>query len=616
MISSNAKWIWVNSNPQKNEYAYFEGEYDWSGEKVRLFLAAETDYILYVNEKRVAFGQFAGYPTEKYYDEIDLAPHSQNGNNRFRITVRYEGINCATHIDDGAGAIFSLRVGERDILWSNENTKGGYDNRYLQHLDRKITVQLGLTSGMRSGNEFIESECVLVEKTYNIKPRPVLKTVLGQAIEGERISHTRLLYDLGRESVGYLFLRIRAKEAGELQVVYGEHIADGGVRQRIGHRDFSLDFQYDAGEHCFEQFFIRVAARYLEVNAPEGVEVFSIGLLPALYPVTEKEHSLTGLDARIYDTCVRTLRLCMNLHYEDCPWREQALYVLDSRNQMLCGYHAFKETDFQRANLVFMAKGTRSDGLLELTYPAINTPAIPFFSLMYPVAVYEYIQHTGDKSILGEVMPTVNRFMREFASRIDQNVLLAEFPSPYWNFYEWTPNSDGAAKDERYHLILNCAFVYSCQYFSKLCDMIGESFTVDVERIKRAIEETFLNRESGVFVLSPASGESASQLGNAMALLVGLGDGRTVDAIKNDARLIPASLSMLTFVFDALLARDANCKDYILEHIRKTYGHMLSCGATSFWETIDGESAFRGAGSLCHGWSAIPIHYYHIFDML
>ena len=288
MISSNAKWIWVNSHPQKNEYAYFDGEYDWSGEKVRLFLAAETDYILYVNEKRVAFGQFAGYPTEKYYDEIDLAPHSQNGNNRIRITVRYEGINCATHIDDGAGVIFSLRVGERDILWSNENTKGGYDNRYLQHLDRKITVQLGLTSGMRSGNEFIESECVLVEKTYNIKPRPVLKTVLGQAIEGERISHTRLLYDLGRESVGYLFLRIRAKEAGELQVVYGEHIADGGVRQRIGHRDFSLDFQYDAGEHCFEQFFIRVAARYLEVKAPEGVEVFSIGLLPALYPVTEK----------------------------------------------------------------------------------------------------------------------------------------------------------------------------------------------------------------------------------------------------------------------------------------------------------------------------------------
>ena len=616
MISPKAKWIWVNSNPQKNEYAYFEGEYDWSGEEARLFLAAETDYVLYVNEKRVSFGQFAGYPTEKYYDEIDLTPHSQKGGNRFRITVRYEGINSATHIDDGAGVIFSLHVGDREVLWSDANTQGGYDNRYLQHLDRYITVQLGLTSGMHSGNDFAKSPCVLVEKTYNIKPRPVLKTVLEEAVEGKRISHERYLYDLGRETAGYLFLHIRAEQVGELQVAYGEHIADGCVRQRIKTRDFSLNFQYDAGEHSFEQFFIRVAARYIEVNAPEGVEVLSVGLLPALYPVTEKEHSLTGLDARIYDTCVRTLRLCMNLHYEDCPWREQGLYVLDSRNQMLCGYHAFKETDFQRANLVFMAKGTRSDGLLELTYPAINTPAIPFFSLMYPVAVYEYIQHTNDKSILDEVMPTIKRFMHEFASRIDQNGLLAELPSPYWNFYEWTANSDGAEKDERYHLILNCAFVYSCQHFAKLCDMAGESFDVDVERIKRAIEDTFFERESGVFILSPASGESASQLGNAMALLVGLGDGRTVDALKKDERLIPASLSMLPFVFDALLARDANCKDYILENIRKTYGKMLEAGATSFWETIDGESAFCGAGSLCHGWSAIPIQYYHIFDML
>ena len=32
---------------------------------------------------------------------------------------------------------------------------------------------------------------------------------------------------------------------------------------------------------------------------------------------------------------------------------------------------------------------------------------------------------------------------------------------------------------------------------------------------------------------------------------------------------------------------------------------------TTFWETIDGEKAFENAGSLCHGWSAMPIYYYH-----
>ncbi len=616
MISSEAKWIWINDRPQKNEYAYFEGEYDWNGEQALFSIAAETDYILYVNERRVAFGQFAGYPTEKYCDEIKISRYCRQGKNHIRITVRYEGINSATHIDDGAGVIFSLTLDDKTVLLSGEHTRGGYDNRYLQHVERKITSQLGLTSGMRSGSDFAPCKCVLAEKTTNIQPRPVKKTVIGKAIEGIRLDTESSVYDLGYEMAGYLFLRIRAERRGALQVSYGEHIADGSVRQRIGHRDFSLDFEYDEGEHSFEQFFIRIAARYLQVDAPEGVEVLSIGLLPTHYPVSEKAHiPLSWPDSRIYDTAVRTLHLCMNLHYEDCPWREQALYVLDSRNQMLCGYYAFREWEFQRANLVFMAKGTRPDGLLELTYPAVNTPAIPFFTLMYPVAVYEYIKHTRDKTILDEVMPTMRRFMQEILSRVDENDLIAEFPEPYWNFYEWTPNSDGAAKDGRYHLILNCALVYSCEHFGKLCTMAGESFGFDVSRVKRAIEKTFFQTKTGVFHLSPASPDVASQLGNAMAVLIGLGDCRTVDAIKNDRSLIPATLSMLTFVYDALILRDADHREYILADIHKKYGKMLREGATSFWETIDGESAFGGAGSLCHGWSAIPVYYYHKLDL-
>lgn len=43
---------------------------------------------------------------------------------------------------------------------------------------------------------------------------------------------------------------------------------------------------------------------------------------------------------------------------------------------------AFNDYQYQRANLVFISKGTRADGILELTYPAVNTPAIPFFSLI------------------------------------------------------------------------------------------------------------------------------------------------------------------------------------------------------------------------------------------
>ena len=38
---------------------------------------------------------------------------------------------------------------------------------------------------------------------------------------------------------------------------------------------------------------------------------------------------------------------------------------------------------------------------------------------------------------------------------------------------------------------------------------------------------------------------------------------------------------------------------------------MLFSGATSFWETAAGADDFGKAGSLCHGWSAIPIYFYY-----
>lgn len=85
-------------------------------------------------------------------------------------------------------------------------------------------------------------------------------------------------------------------------------------------------------------------------------------------------------------------------------------------------------------NLELIAKGTRDDGLLELTYPSVDGPAIPFFSVMYPVEVYEYIKYTGDKSILETTMPTMLGIMKNFKSRIEKNHLIRSFNAPYWNF--------------------------------------------------------------------------------------------------------------------------------------------------------------------------------------
>ena len=613
MLHEKAKWIWINDAPKQNEYAVFDGCFTLDGDGAVFALSAETDYVLRINGQVVGFGQFAGYPTEKYYEEFDITPYCRRGENLYSVTVRYEGVNSATHIDDGAGVIFSLQSGSRLLAHSNASTLARYDGGYIQHEVRHITGQLGLTSGMACGAPSEQFPCVEVKKTYNLKKRPVGKLTVGAPISAVPVYGKADLYDLGREEAGYLQLKVRAAAPCRVSVAYGEHIADGEVRQRVGGRDFSIDFELTAGEHTFTQYFIRIAARYLQVSAPKDVEVLSVGVLPALYPVTEKKIDLDGLDKRIYDTCIRPLRLCMGNHYEDCPWREQGLYVLDARNQMLCGYHAFEETDYARANLIFMAKGKRSDGLLELTYPAVNTPAIPFFSLMYPVAVYEYVIHTGDASILDEVMDTVETILRVFSEKIDETGLIPEFPAPYWNFYEWSEGSDGwgAEPNESQHsLILNCAYLHAVRCYHALTNKTGADFNNAIAKIKTAIVKGFLVSD-GRFRLFREGEACHSQLGNAMALLAGLGDDRVENALKHDSTLTPATLSTMGFVYDALLERNANNKEFILNDIRLKYKSMLDQGATTFWETLEGQAAFDNAGSLCHGWSALPVYYYH-----
>ena len=621
MLCSDAKWIWINDSPKCNEYAVFEESFSFSGEKTVFTVCAEQDYILYVNGVLAGFGQFPNYPNFKYYDELDITELCREGENKFTLTVRYEGTRSLTHIPDGAGVIFSLDCEGKNITHSSENTKGGYDGRYVQHTQKAITMQIGLSSHMQVGGYECNIKCIETAHSKNLLPRPVDKTVAEPFAAGRLIDSDKGLYDLGRETAGYLYVKFKSSANATAPIAYGQHINDGGVRRLIGGRDFSLSFDLIEGVHEFTQYFIRISGRYLQAVLPKGVEILEIGIRPYLYPVTEKPFALSlPLDQKIYDTCVRTMRLCMNAHYEDTPWREQALFLLDARNQMLCGYFAFEETSFARANLEFVAKSLREDGFLELTCPSVGAAPIPFFSAMFPVAVYEYIEHTGDKSILDTTMPAMLTIMESFKARVESNGLIRSLPAPFWNFFEWSegsagkiPGSPNYVYEEHFHLLLNCAFVFAGRKFLSLCEMTGADFRFDFDAMAKAIEREFFNAETGSFSLRSDRPELCSQLGNAFALLIGLGDERTADAIINDDSLIEATLSMLTYKYDALLAFDGNNRDYVQEDIRKLFGRMLDAGATSFWETALGEDDFSGAGSLCHGWSALPIYYYHLF---
>ncbi|MBR4282461.1 MAG: hypothetical protein IKT35_01970, partial [Clostridia bacterium] len=323
------------------------------------------------------------------------------------------------------------------------------------------------------------------------------------------------------------------------------------------------------------------------------------------------------LDQKIYDLSTRTLKLCMMDRYVDTPWREQGFYVYDSRNQMHCGYHTLENgnKDYARAGLILISKGIREDGLLPITYPNGNDLPIPSFSLHYFTSVREYIEHTGDLTLAEDVYDVLLKIANKFVSHIKED-LMYYFDVPYyWYFYDWSPFMDGyGARDETVpDLMMNCLIIIALENLKAISEKIGKPFEFQpvIDKLKKNTKLEFFCEENGLFTMHKGKDEF-TELGNTVAIIAGLvtkEEGAVICDKMANKEVHSCSLSMKTLKFDAMLSIDEKYRENIIAEIRETYKIMIDQGATSVWEVIEGDYAFGNAGSLCHGWSSVPVLY-------
>lgn len=612
-VFENAKWIWPQKSLATDDYAEFVFEVSNIQDAV-LRISADSNYAVYVNDDLIKFMGNGDFPFYKYFDEIKLCLSKKK--NLIKINVWHIGYPSSCYFVAEHGLIFELVSNNKVILSSSEDINSRVMNEFSNGRNKVITVQQGLTFKFDNSikkTQFSKSQ--IIKKECNFVKRNISDLILGDRPDSKIVKSDKksILVDLGKDFAGLLDLYIISDEKQDLLIAFGEHIVDGGVRRIIGERDFSLEFVTKKGKNHFINPLKRIAARYLEIFFNKKVEINYAGIRPVIYnhEVIRKDYH-DELVNKINDVCIDTLELCMHEHYEDCPWREQCLYILDSLNQMMAGFKVFKGYEYARHNIETISQSLNKDGYLAICAPSANLDfVIPFFNLMFVKEVYEYIKATNDKSILNVTEKPIKLIINNFVNRLDKNHLVKFFEAPkYWNFYEWCQESDNAdvfdgsyTSKEQYDLIMNAAFVYATNYYNELFEE-----KIDVTSTKEAIMKTFYDEERKVFVLNTNT-KSYSQLGNAFACLIGLGNEKLLEKIKTDKNMIKASLATRNFVYDALLKNNKNQK-FVLDDIKITYKAMLDQGATSFWETEEGESAFENAGSLCHGWSAIPAYYF------
>lgn len=458
---------------------------------------------------------------------------------------------------------------------------------------------------------------------------PALPDAAGVRLTAEEGDGIWLLVDLGAEESGVPEWELELPEPAAVLVGFGEHTDDLRVRTSVGGRQFAARYEGRAGRQRFVHPFKRIAGRYLQLHiyAPT-VTLFYAGIRRTPYPLSPRPpfRCADALHTRIYAVACRTLQLCMHEHYEDCPWREQALYALDSRCQMLYGYYAFGEVRFAQASLRLLAQGQREDGLLELCAPAAVPITIPLFSLSFISAVCEQVEFSGDTAFGRDMLPAAVRILEAFRARRDDTGLVPAFAErQYWNFYEWREGLDGgelwrdADSPLAYEAPLNAMLSVALGQLAGLCERLGEAETATRLRGEKAALNTALEQlwhaEKDVYATRrTAQGlQGAHELTQALMLLSDAVPAKRAERLRErlaSGTLVPVSLSMTVYKYDALMQQPELYADRIRRDIERIWGGMLFTGATSFWETETGGWDFDRAGSLCHGWSAVPIWFY------
>jgi glycogen debranching enzyme len=245
---------------------------------------------------------------------------------------------------------------------------------------------------------------------------------------------------------------------------------------------------------------------------------------------------------------------------------------------------------------------------------------------MFIVILEEYCAFSKDYEFASDHFDTAAKILDTFLVLKSANGLVPAFSDPaYWNFYEWSDGLDGARTNERnrelsYDAPLNAFLSAALRSFSWICDMLGKksesSFYMQAHKtLNESINSVFWSETAECYASFYCDDKLAHFSELTLSLLSFC---NAVPDIKTDrilellssknSPLIPISLSHSIFKYDALMKRKARYGQYVLEDIRSKWGRMIEKGATTFWETEEGADAFDFAGSLCHGWSAVPVY--------
>ena len=435
-----------------------------------------------------------------------------------------------------------------------------------------------------------------------------------------------LLCDLGTQSVGYWNFMLNAAAGTVVDVAGFEYITPSGVLQQPGERyNNSLRYICKEGFNRFTSYQRR-GGRYVTItlrNITSPVRFRSFRMVESTYPAvfTGDFHSSDARLDKAYEISARTLKLCMEDTFTDCPLYEQTFWIGDSRNESLFAMHSCGAYDIVRHCLKLAAESLDHLPFFGCQVPSGWSCHIPSFSFIWALGVEDYYQETGDLDFLKEMFPKVEELMARSLELCNNELGLMRTTD--WNFLDWS-NPDTNHPYLVYNTIM---FIGGLHCASRLAGVLGdegktEKYNAEAKSITGSLAKCWNDRHQAYVEAFDDDGKACDVYSihtSLLALLFDAADESCIASVRANilggrSDLLPVGSPFFTYYLHALYEK-LGAWEQSYYKVKKDYYEILDFGATTVWETFalatydhthTSTESFP-TRSHCHAWSSIPL---------
>lgn len=513
-------------------------------------------------------------------------------------------------------------MGDRRAAWLKEAAASMPELRRTEHHPVRIVRSVADSTAFQG---------------WRMEPSEPIEALYASSLKQRR----KVIVDMGEHMTGYFSLRVNhtgmpADAPIRLRITFAEVPAElntpfdpypGGL-SRAWLQDETVTVMRLPATVRIER---RVACRYvmIEVLAQSSFDfrVEDITLEAVTSASGEAPALAEGTDPmirRIYDTGLKTLSECMQTVYEDGPKRDQRLWIGDLYLESLANACSFGNHALTRRCLYLLAALADEDGWLHATVYEYPQPEPQYnqhtmdYSLLYGVALLEYLKATGDMTTARELWPVVARQIEIARTYLKDYLYDMQKQPQWWLVFDWKDDLDR-------HASVQGLMIFAVERGWELAQMVGRERDVRdwpdlVKRMRRASRRAFYDADAGVVVSGLQ--RQVSYLSQVWMILSGTltpkEGARAMTAVLNDPTACrPGSPYAYHYVIEALIA--CGMRDEAREQLLEYWGGMVERGADTFWEVYDpmddckSPYGFYPVNSYCHAWSCTPVYFINTY---